>query len=58
MKLKTQIRIYQKLVSALGRKFGAEDFVKTKLKELCSEHGILEEEARFCYIFFYATYAV
>ena len=50
MNLKTQIKIYQKLVSELGGKFeGAEDFVKRREKELCSEHGILAE---------YATYTV
>ena len=45
MKLKTQIQIYQRLLSELGRKYdGAEDFVSSMVKELCLEHGILEEE--------------
>ena len=53
MKLKTQIKIYQKLVSELGGKFeGAEDFINTRLKELCSEHGISEEELRLCIYLF------
>ena len=57
MKLKTQIKIYQKLVSELGGKYdGAEDFIKIRVKELCSEHGILEEEVHF--IFFYAMHTV
>ena len=31
-----QIKIYQKLVNELGGKFeGAEDFIKSRLKELC-----------------------
>ena len=53
MKLKTQIRIYQKLVSDLGGKYdGTEEFINIRVKELYSEHGILEEELRFrIYIF-------
>ena len=44
MKLKTQIKIYQKLVSELGRKYdGAEDFINTRVRELCLEHRILEK---------------
>ena len=36
MKLKTQIKIYQKLVSELGGKYdGAEDFINSRVKELC-----------------------
>ena len=64
MKLKTQIKIYQKLVSELGEKFKAEDFISNRIKELCSEHGILEEELRFCiyiflcYVYSLATYTV
>ena len=58
MKLKTQIKIYQKLVSELGGKYeGAEGFTNTRVKELCSEHGILEEEVRF-WIYFYVVYTV
>ena len=53
MKFKTQIKIYQKLVSELGRKYdGAEDFINTRIRELCLEHGILEE-VRW-YIFLYS----
>ena len=56
MKLKTQMRIYQKLVTELGGRYdGAEEFINNRVKELCSEHGILEEEVRFCiYILSYA----
>ena len=51
MKFKTQIKIYQKLVSELGGKYdGAEDFINTRVKVLCLEHGILEEKVRL-YIF-------
>ena len=47
MKLKTQIKIYQKLVRELGGKYdGTEEFINIRVKELCSEHGILEEEVR------------
>ena len=62
MKLKPQIIIYQKLVSELGGKYdGAEEFINIRVKELCSEHGILEEEVRFiflCYAYSLATYTV
>ena len=45
MKLKTQIKIYQKLVRELGGKYdGVEDFINSRVKELCLEHGMLEEE--------------
>ena len=47
MKLKTQIKRYKKLLSDLCRKYdGAEDFISSKVKELCLEHGRLEEEVR------------
>ena len=56
MKLKTQIKIYQKLLSELGRKYDrAEDFISSRVKELCLEHGILEEEVRL-YIFLFCVY--
>ena len=52
MKIKTQIKIYQILLSELGRKYDeAEDFISSRVKELCLEHGILEEEVCL-YIFF------
>ena len=58
MKLKTQIKIYQKLVSELGGKYdGAEDFINNRVKELCLEHGILEEEVRL-YIFSSCIYSL
>ena len=56
MKLKTQIN--QKLVSELSGKYdGAEDFINTRVKELCLEHGILEEEVRL-YIFLCCVYSL
>ena len=58
MKLKTQIKTYQKLVSELGGKYdGAEDFINSSVKELCFEHGILEEEVRL-YIFLCCVYSL
>ena len=58
MKLKTQMKIYQKLVSELGRKYdGAEDFIGSRVKELCLEHGILEEEVRL-YILLCCVYSL
>ena len=58
MKLKTQIKIHQKLVSELGGKSdGAENFINTKVKELCLEHGILEEEVSL-YIFLCCVYSL
>ena len=63
MKLKTHLRIYQKLVSELGGKYdGAEEFINIRVKELCLEHGILEEGVRLyvflCYIYSLVTNAV
>ena len=47
MKFKTQIKIYQKLVSELGGKYdGAEDFINTRVKELC-----LRRRGTFVYTF-------
>ena len=58
MKLKTQIKLYQKLVSQLGGKYdGTEDFINTRVKELCLKHGILEEEVR-SYIFLCCVYSL
>ena len=60
MKSKTQFKIYQKLVSELGGKFEAEEFINTRIKELCSEHGILEEKVGlyiYIYIYIYIYYA-
>ena len=52
MNLKTQIKIYEKLVSELGGTFKAEDYIKSRIKELCSECGISTEEVSLCiYIF-------
>ena len=57
MKLKTQIKIYEKLLSERSGKYdGAEDFINSRVKELCLEHGILEEEVSL--IYFYAAYTV
>ena len=60
MKLKTQLKIYQKLVCEHGGKYdGAEEFINIRVKELCSEHGILEEEVRlYMCIYFYAAFTV
>ena len=58
MKLKTQIKIYQKLVSKLGGKYdGVENFINSRVKELCLEHGILEEEVCL-YIFLCCVYSL
>ena len=63
MKFKTQIKVYQKIVSELsGKHDGADDFINTRIKELCLEHGILEEEIRLyiflCYLYSLVTKAV
>ena len=65
MKLKPQIRIYQKFVNELGGKFIAEEFINIKIKELCSEHRILGQEVRLslyiyflCYVYSLAAYTV
>ena len=61
MKLKTQIKIYQKCELG-GKHDGAEDFINSRVKELCLEHGILEEEVRLyiflCCVYSLVTYAV
>ena len=54
MKVKTQIKIYQKLG---GKYDGAKDFIISRVKELCLEHGILEEEVRL-YIFLCSGYSL
>ena len=52
MKLKTQIKIYQRLLSKPGRKYDvSEDFISSRRKELCLEHGILEKE--ICLLIFF-----
>ena len=57
MKLKTQIKIYQKLVSELSGKYdGAEDFINTRVKELFRA-WVLEEEVRL-YIFLCCVYSL
>ena len=56
MKVKTQIKIYKKLVSELGGKYdGAEDLINIRVKELCIEHGMVEEEVRL-YVFLCCVY--
>ena len=58
MKIKTQIIIYQKLVSELGGKYdGAEEFINIRVKDLCSEHGILEEEVRFIFFMLWIQFS-
>ena len=56
MKLKTQIEIYQKLVSELGGKYDEAEN-NNRIKELCLEHRILEEEVRL-YIFLCCGYSL
>ena len=61
MKLKTQIKISQKLVSELGRKYdGVEEFINIRVKELRLEHGKLKEEVRLflCCVYSLVTKAV
>ena len=38
-----------------GKNDGAEEFFNSRVKELCSEHRILEKEVRV-YIFLYVSY--
>ena len=57
MKLKTQLKIYKKLMNELSGKYdGAEDFINTRLKQLCLEHGILQEQVRL-YVFLCCIYS-
>ena len=39
-----------------GKYDRAEDFINSRVKELCLKHGILEEE--YVCIYFYAAYTV
>ena len=58
MKLKTQIKTYQKLMNELSRKYdGAEDFINTRIKQLCLEHGRLEGEVCL-YVFLCCIYSL
>ena len=58
MKLQAKIKIYQELVSGLGGKYDeAEEFINIRVNELCSGHGILEEEVRL-YIFLCYVYSL
>ena len=58
MKLKMQIKIYQKLVRERGGKFdGAEEFINIRVKELRLEHGILKEEVRL-HVFLCCVYSL
>ena len=44
MKLKSANQNISKLLSEPGTKYdGAEDFISSRVKELCLEHGILKE---------------
>ena len=40
-----------------GKYDGAEDFINSRVKELCLEHGILEEEVRL-YVFLCCVYSL
>ena len=52
MKLKTQIKIYQRLLSELGRKYGgAEDFISSRVKEYVCIYFL-------CYIYSLVTTTV
>ena len=58
MKLKTQTKIYQKLVSELGGKYdGAEEFINIRVKKLCLDYGMIEEKVRL-HIFLCCVYSL
>ena len=51
MNSKTKIKIYKNVIEKLCNQYeGATEFVRSKINELCSEHGISTEEVRL-YIF-------
>ena len=53
MNLKTKINIYKKIIDEVTKEyedFG--EFIRNKINELCSEHGISTEEVRL-YIFMF-----
>ena len=57
MNSKTKIKIYRKVIDEVSKEYeGAGEFIRNKINELCSKHGILTEEVRLCVC--YATYTV
>ena len=54
MNSKTKIKIYRIVIEEVSKEYeGAGKFIRNKINELCSEHGILTEEVRL-----YVCYAV
>ena len=53
MNLKTKISIYKKIIDEVTKEYeGSGEFIRNKINELCSEHGISAEEVRL-YIFMF-----
>ena len=64
MDLKTKINIYKKIIDEVTKEYkGSGEFIRNKINELCSEHGISTEGVclyifMFVYIRSLATYTV
>ena len=60
MNSKTKIKIYRRVIDEVSKEYeGASEFVRNKINELCSEHGISTEEVRlYIFMFSYALYTV
>ena len=57
MNSKTKIKIFRIVIEEVSKEYkGAGEFIRNKINELCSEHGILTEEVRL-YVC-YAAYTV
>ena len=65
MNTKTKIKIYKNVIDKVNKEHkGAREFIRNKINELCSEHGISTDEVRLyilcllCYVHSLATYTV
>ena len=53
MNSKTKIKIYRKVIEEVSKEYeGSNEFIRNKINELCSEHGMSTEEVRL-YIFMF-----
>ena len=53
MNTKTKIKIYRKIIDEVSNKYErTSEFIRNKINELCSEHGISAEEVRLYVLMF------
>ena len=65
MNLKIKINTYKKIIDEVTKEYESSgEFIRNKINELCSEHGMSTEEVRLyilcllCYVPSLATYTV